>query len=68
MQTEEASDKIRDAVTPYVGFTERMFTPAKQWFQQSKVDGASSLQESMLPVSDLARRMREKLGHHRTEL
>lgn len=58
--TEDASEKLRDALTPYIGFSERIFTPLREWFGQQ--DGAG-IRGSLLPVQDLAKGMRDKLGH-----
>lgn len=61
LQADEAAGKLRDMVTPYVGFSERLFQPLRSWFRAQDTSG--SLQSSMLPVQELAKRMRDKLGH-----
>lgn len=58
---EEAGAKLREAIVPYVGWSARLFHPLRSWLQAR--DGPADLQRSMVPIQELAHRMRSKLGH-----
>lgn len=60
MQSQEASEKLREVLTPYIGFSKRVLEPLKAWFHTQET---TDLQTSLVPVNELARRMRGKLGH-----
>jgi hypothetical protein len=59
-ESQEASEKLREVLTPYIGFSKRMLEPLKAWFHTQET---TDLQTSLVPVNELARRMRGKLGH-----
>lgn len=60
VQSAEASEKLRDVVTPYVARSKQFFQPVKDWL---RVQDGESIQSSLLPIQQLARRMRENLQH-----
>lgn len=59
MQAEEASEKLRHVVTPYVERSKQAFEPIRNRLALQETAG---LQTSLLPIQELARRMRENLG------
>ncbi len=47
-------------MTPYVARSKEAFQPVKAWLREQEGEG---LQRSLLPIQQLARRMRENLQH-----
>lgn len=58
---EEASGKLQSALQPVIDMSSRTFAPLKDWFKEQNAH--ESVTGQLLPVNELARRMRSKLGH-----
>ena len=61
MQSEEAAEKLRGVVMPYVGFSAALFEPLKAWFKSQ--DASTGVRSSLMPIEELAQQLRGKLGN-----
>ena len=59
MQADDAADKLRTVVTPFVEQSKQMFEPVRE---RLALHEGAGMQSSLGPIQELAKRMRKNLA------